>query len=65
MADLKTLTVDKDPQSGDLYLQLTDDLMEEMGWSVGDNLIWIDNKDGTWSLEKKNAPTVDKTESVL
>lgn len=53
--------VDKDPQSGDLYLQLTDELLEEMGWSEGDTLQWTDNGDGTWSLEKKNAPTVDQT----
>lgn len=58
----KTLTVDKDPQSGDLYLQLTDDLMEEMGWTVGDTLQWIENEDGTWSLRiKSDAPTMDKT----
>jgi hypothetical protein len=59
--NLKTLKVDKDPQSGDLYLQFTDELMEEMGWSEGDTLQWTDNEDGTWSLEKKNAPTMDQT----
>jgi hypothetical protein len=59
--NLKTLKVDKDPQSGDLYLQFTDELMEEMGWDVGDTIVWTDNGDGTWSLEKKNAPTVDQT----
>ena len=61
MESLKTLKVDADPQSGDLYLQLTDELMDEMGWTVGDNLTWIDNKDGTWSLKKSDAPTMDKT----
>lgn len=61
MENLKTLTVDKDPQSGDLYLQLTDELMDQMGWTTGDTLQWIDNEDGTWSLRKKDAPSVDKT----
>lgn len=61
MENLKTLTVDKDPQSGDLYLQLTDELMDQMGWTVGDNLTWIDNEDGSWSLKKSDAPTMEKT----
>lgn len=61
MANLKTLKVDADPQSGDLYLQFTDELMDEMGWTVGDILQWIDNEDGTWSLRKKDALSVDKT----
>ena len=57
----RTLTVQEDPQTGDLFLELTKDLMDEMGWSVGDDLLWTDNENGTWSLEKKHAPTLDKT----
>jgi hypothetical protein len=61
----RTLTVQEDPLTGDLYLQLTDELMEEMSWSEGDTLQWIDNEDGTWSLKKLDAPTMEKTKPIL
>ena len=36
----------------DLILPLSDDLMKQVGWKVGDTVRWTDNKDGTWSLHK-------------
>ena len=39
--------------SGDLILPLTDEIMESAGWKNGDTLEWIDNKNGTWSIKKK------------
>lgn len=56
----RTLTVQEDPQSGDLFIELPEELMSEMNWFVGDNLQWKENKDGSWSLSKSNAPTMDK-----
>lgn len=50
----RTLSVQEDPQTGDLFLELTKDLMDEMGWTVGDNLLWEKREDGTWSLRKKD-----------
>lgn len=38
---------------GHFALPLSDDLLEQLGWGIGDTLEWIDNQDGTWSLEKK------------
>lgn len=35
-------------------LPLPQDLLDEAGWKEGDNLLWIDNKDGTWSLVKED-----------
>ena len=55
----RTLKVDTDPQSGDLYLQLTDELMDEMGWTVGDTLLWEEQANGSWTLRKKDASTVE------
>lgn len=40
--------------SGDLVLPFPDDLLESAGWKEGDTLEWIDNKDGTWILKKKD-----------
>jgi hypothetical protein len=46
------LTVVEDPNSGDLFLTLPDDLLSRNGWSTGDILQWKDNEDGSWLLTK-------------
>lgn len=43
-----------DDGSGDLVLPFPEDLLESAGWKEGDTLEWIDNKDGTWILKKKD-----------
>ena len=48
-----TLEVKQDPETGDQILEFPDDLMESAGWVEGDTLQWIDNKNGTWTLRKK------------
>jgi hypothetical protein len=49
-----TITVEEaDDGSGDLVLPLTDEIMDSAGWKIGDTITWIDNKDGTWSIKKK------------
>lgn len=40
-------------EDGDLILPLGDELCNEMGWTVGDNIEWIDNGDGTWTIRKQ------------
>ena len=40
---------------GDLAVEFPDELMEAAGWKVGDTMTWIDNKDGTWTVVKKDA----------
>lgn len=52
-----TITVEEDPETGDLILPFPKDFLEETGWSEGDTLTWTDRGDGSWSLEKK----IDKT----
>ena len=49
------ITVEEDPETGELVLPLPADLLVMQGWIEGDVLEWIDNKDGTWSLTK-NTP---------
>ena len=48
-----TVTLEEDPESGDLILPFTNEMLEEVGWKEGDVLEWIDNKNGSWSLVKK------------
>lgn len=47
-----TITVEEDPETGDLILPLPEDLLKMQGWGDGDTLEWIDNDDGSWSLQK-------------
>jgi hypothetical protein len=53
-----TVTLEEsDDGSGDLVLPLSDEFMVDAGWVIGDTIEWIDNKDGTWSMRKKNDGT--------
>ena len=48
------LTVEEDPATGDAALNFPDDLLEAAGWKEGDELIWKDLGNGSWSLTKKS-----------
>jgi len=41
-----------DDGSGDIVLPLPQDMLDQIGWTEGDTLEWIDNKDGSWSIQK-------------
>jgi bifunctional DNA-binding transcriptional regulator/antitoxin component of YhaV-PrlF toxin-antitoxin module len=47
-----TITTEEDPETGDIIIPLPPDLLAKVGWQEGDTLEWIDNDDGTWSIEK-------------
>jgi hypothetical protein len=48
-----TLNVEEaDDGSGDAILTFPPDLLKQTGWKEGDNLNWIDQKDGSWLLKK-------------
>lgn len=47
------VTVEEDPETGDLILPLSDEILEGTGWKTGDTLEWIDNGNGSWTLRKK------------
>jgi len=45
-------------ENGELLLPFPPDLLAQMGWSEGTDLFWIDNENGTFTLqEKKNDGT--------
>lgn len=50
-----TINTVKDPDTGELLLDLGLELCEQLGWQPGDEVEWIDNKDGTWTIQKKTA----------
>lgn len=51
------VTLEEDPETGDVILPFPDDMLEEAGWREGDVLEWIDNQDGSWSLVKQEDKT--------
>ena len=48
-----TLDVKEDPDTGDSILEFPPDMLEATGWKEGDDLIWTDNEDGSYTLTKK------------
>jgi hypothetical protein len=51
------VTLEEDPETKELILPFTSEMLEGLGWKEGDTLTWIDNKDGSWSLAKKPSET--------
>jgi nitrous oxide reductase accessory protein NosL len=52
-----TIIVEEDPETKELMLPFSDDMLAEVGWKEGDVLEWIDNKNGSWTLRKKDEIT--------
>jgi bifunctional DNA-binding transcriptional regulator/antitoxin component of YhaV-PrlF toxin-antitoxin module len=58
-----TVPVEAVPDSDDVMITLPDDLLEMQGWKEGDTIEWIDNKDGSYTLVRKEQKA--ETEWVL
>lgn len=41
---------------GELMLDLGQEISDQLGWRPGDRVEWLDNKDGSWTLEKTITP---------
>lgn len=51
----KSWTVDvQENENGELFIELNDEILEGSGLKVGDDVIWEDNKDGSWTLKKSD-----------
>lgn len=53
-----TITLQEDPDTKELVLPFTDEILKTVGWKEGDVIVWKNNNNGSWSLSKK----VDKTD---
>ena len=47
------VTVESDPETGDLILPLPEELLKIQGWQPDDVLNWNDEGNGSWSLSKR------------
>lgn len=47
-----TLVIQEDPDTGELYVEFPQRLLEQLGWKEGDDLQWVEGTDGVWSIKK-------------
>ena len=47
-----TVKLEEDEKTGDLLLPFTPEILDEVGWKIGDNVNWKDNYDGSFTLSK-------------
>ena len=62
--DFARMIVEDPDCPGELLLDLGTELCEYLGWKPGDELVWIDNKNGTWTIKKPTSDSVSD-ESIL
>ena len=55
---MRTLVVQEDPQSGDLFIELPDDVLEAAGLAEGDTIKWIKGDGDSWILQKAEDETL-------
>ena len=46
-------SVVKETEDGELYIELSDELMEAMGWDIDTELVWTVYDDGKIGLRKR------------
>jgi hypothetical protein len=47
------VTLEEDPETKDLVLPFTPDMLAQVGWDFGDIIEWHDNQNGSFTLTKK------------
>ena len=57
MTRAQKVKLEEDPDTKNLVLPLPTELLNQIGWDIGDNLVWSDNFDDSISLTKE----VDKS----
>ena len=45
----------KQNKEGEPYIQFPSKLLKQLKWKLGEQLEWIDNKDGSYTLKKYEA----------
>ena len=47
-----TATIEQS-KDGEYFIKFPNGLCDQMGWAVGDNLVWYNQNNGSWILKKK------------
>ena len=48
----ETIDVQEDDE-GNQFIQFPPQMLEQMGWTEGDTIVWTNNGNGSWTLTKK------------
>ncbi len=56
---MATVKLEQD-ENGDLILPLDEEMCKELGWKIGDTVLWSDNGDGSYTLTKKEEKKAKK-----
>jgi len=73
---MKWETSVEEDDNGELYIELPEDMLEQLNWGEGTTIKWIDNNDGTFSIvevekpvytvySKPNCPACDRAKTLL
>lgn len=57
MSKLFKSEVQEDEETKELYIELPSELLSQMGWDIGDDLIWEELEHGGYSITKKEKPS--------
>jgi len=49
-----TVQVQEDGKTKELYLELPPEALAQVGWDIGDTVLWEELDNGNWSLRKKD-----------
>ena len=49
-----TVQIQEDGKTKELYLELPPEALAQVGWDIGDTLLWEELDNGNWSLRKKD-----------
>ena len=58
----RTTEIKEDPLTGDLYIEIDPTVWDELGWKVGDDVVWEEQYQQQWVIRKKDDTTLDSTE---
>jgi hypothetical protein len=53
MSDKSWILDVQENEDGEKFIELNEDILEQSGFKIGDELQWTDRGDGSWSLKKK------------
>jgi len=47
------VTVEEDPDTKELVIPFSPDMLAQVGWDFGDIILWKDNQNGSFTLTKQ------------
>jgi len=42
----------QEDEDGELYIELPQKVLEQLGWNEGDTLVWYEDEKGNWNIKK-------------